>query len=212
MHTPTDPGAPGGVTVFSPDLPLDAEPPTAAAGAGTGRADMVGTAETVGTADPSPVFVDGTGRRRKSWRRLTLVVVAALCGYAVLLGIGFAGGPIPPAALLPIPGVPGNAPDTTGPPAPGADSTTGAPSAAGPSHATGSKNSRASEAAPHTGSSATSAKPPQATTATSPAPPSTTPSAGTSSAPTGTSAATSSPVHGPSATPPSHSHSNTKSH
>lgn len=193
MHTPIDPVPPGGVTDLHPDLPLDA----------------------AGTADPSPVFVDGTGRRRKGWRRLTLVLVAALCGYATLLGIGFAGGPIPPAALLPIPGVPGNAPETASAPPNAPEQATGARSAAGSSPGSGSKRSgapsRPNQAATHTGSPATNtAGVPQPTAVTGTAQPSTTPPETT--APTGTSAATTGPVHGPSATPPSHSHSNTKNH
>lgn len=53
-----------------------------------------------------PVFVDASGRRRKVARRAGLVALAAVAGYAGLLAMSFAGGPIPPNALLPVPGMP----------------------------------------------------------------------------------------------------------
>lgn len=59
-----------------------------------------------GVAPGAPIFVDATGRRRKVARRVSLAVVAVLAGYAGLLAVSFAGGPIPPKALLPVPGIP----------------------------------------------------------------------------------------------------------
>ena len=51
----------------------------------------------------SPVFVDGSGRRR-AWVAWALGAPAALClGYVLLLGFSFAGGPIKPGDLLPLP-------------------------------------------------------------------------------------------------------------
>lgn len=161
----------------------------------------------MGDPAPSvPVFVDGSGRRRKNWRRLTIAVVAALCGYVCLLAVGFAGGPIPPAALLPIPGVPGNsaAPST----APG-NAPTGAPKTPAAHVAT-------SESAKDTGRlpSRAGAEGPTRITATKPAVPQ--PSTTASGivvppAPSGTTVLTpsstvSSTTHGPQGTPPGHSH------
>jgi hypothetical protein len=54
-----------------------------------------------------PVFVDATGRRRRRIRTAGLIVLAAAGAYLVTLGLAFLGGPVPPAALLPINGVSG---------------------------------------------------------------------------------------------------------
>ena len=170
-------------------------------------------------ATASPVFVDSSGRRRKTWRRLTIAVVAALCGYACLLGIGFAGGPIPPAALLPIPGVPGNGPASSASPS----SNAAAPSSAGAETSHGTTSGTAKDPAglfpPRAESSATSAAGSARTSAakpTAPQPSSTASPSGTAALPTtpsGTTAVTPtstvSSTHGPQGTPPSHSHSKT---
>ena len=51
----------------------------------------------------SPVFVDATGRRR-AWVAWALGMGAVVCvGYVLLLGFSFAGGPIRPGDLLPVP-------------------------------------------------------------------------------------------------------------
>jgi hypothetical protein len=64
--------------------------------------------ETQPAAEAEPVFVDASGRRRKLLRRASLIAVVAVSGYAVVLGLSFLGGPLPPNALLPIGGGPGS--------------------------------------------------------------------------------------------------------
>jgi hypothetical protein len=54
----------------------------------------------------APVFVDSSGQRRKLVRRLSIGVVGILGGYVCLIAMSFAGGPIPPGVLLPVPGLP----------------------------------------------------------------------------------------------------------
>lgn len=180
----------------------------------SGAADDAGSLRE--PAPSSPVFVDGSGRRRKTWRRLTIGVVAALCGYACLLGIGFAGGPIPPAALLPIPGVPGNGPATTAPPA-GNASDPSSPGAAGAhaatpksaGHTTGvfgrTTPSHGDAAATDASTRPTTSQPGSTANPSGTAMP-TAPSGTTVVTPSGTASST---THGPQATPPSHSHSKT---
>ena len=180
----------------------------------SGAADGAGSLRE--PASSSPVFVDSSGRRRKTWRRLTIAVVAALCGYTGLLAVGFAGGPIPPAALLPIPGVPGNGPATTAPPA-GKASDPSAPSEA--AHAATSKTGERTAGffgqtgpshagVPTTGASgsigSTTSQPSGANPSGTAVP--TTPSGTTGVNP---SSAVSSTTHGRQTTPPSHSHSKT---
>lgn len=70
------------------------------------------------SAPSGPIFVDASGRRRKLARRASLAAVAVLAGYTGLLAVSFAGGPIPPNALLPVPGIPAGrqqAPASTAP-------------------------------------------------------------------------------------------------
>lgn len=153
--------------------------------------------------EASPVFVDTSGKRRKGWRRVTIAVVGILCGYTVLLGVSFAGGPIPPAALLPVPGVPGN--DAPAP----AKATTGAPAGATPDthSATGaSRGAAGGGPAAATRAASTAAAKPGATT-TNPPQPTTAPTTALQPTPTATSAATT--THGHQTAPPSHSHSKT---
>lgn len=57
-------------------------------------------------AEQVPVFVDATGHRRKMARRISIGAVGLLAGYGGLVAVSFAGGPIPPGALLPVPGLP----------------------------------------------------------------------------------------------------------
>lgn len=197
MQTPsTTPGLSSGVPV------RDAE--GVAGGAGRGP----------GPAPSAPVFVDSSGRRRKTWRRLTIAVVAVLCGYACMLGIGFAGGPIPPAALLPIPGIPGNgpAPSDPGHSSVGADTSRATPGAKDTGRLAG-------PAAPsHSGGPTSDAAKPTRTTAAEPTPPqpSGLPSASGAPVPTPTGTTVVSPAgstsktHGPPATPPGQSRSKTR--
>ncbi|QUQ65836.1 hypothetical protein [Kutzneria sp. CA-103260] len=53
-----------------------------------------------------PVFVDPSGRRRRFLRRLAIAVCALFAAYVVLLCAALSGAPIPPSALLPLPGAP----------------------------------------------------------------------------------------------------------
>jgi hypothetical protein len=82
------------------------------AGSGHARPDYAGSGHArPGRMEPSavpgvPIFVDASGRRRKLARRASVTAVAVLAGYAGLLAVSFAGGPIPPKALLPVPGIP----------------------------------------------------------------------------------------------------------
>lgn len=159
-------------------------------------------------APSSPVFVDGSGQRRKNWRRLTIAVIAALCGYACLLGIGFAGGPIPPAALLPVPGVPGRAPATSAPSPTGSGNHVTVSDTKGTTHSGQAIPSHADRSATGTARSTHSTA-----VSTGASQPSATPTASVSTTPSGTTAVTTkktaSTTHGPPATPPGHSRSKT---
>jgi hypothetical protein len=53
-----------------------------------------------------PVFVDPSGRRRRLVRRLAIAACALLATYTLLLCGALSGAPIPPSALLPLPGMP----------------------------------------------------------------------------------------------------------
>ena len=55
----------------------------------------------------APVFVDASGRRRRWIRRAAVGLGGILCAYGVAVALSFLGGPMPPGALLPIPGLPG---------------------------------------------------------------------------------------------------------
>lgn len=133
-----------------------------------------------------PIFVDSSGRRRKLARRLSLVAVAVLAGYAGLLAVSFAGGPIPPNALLPVPGIPSGrqqAPSSSAPAGavPSGKSSAdhvavgGRSTAGGPEHRASTSGGSAGQSAP--------SQPQPTSAATTPALPPT---------PTGTSAATTS--------------------
>ena len=154
-------------------------------------------------ADPDPVsgpvFVDASGRRRKLARRASLAAVAVLAGYVGLLAVSFAGGPIPPKALLPVPGIPAgrqqapsSAPVNAAVPSakPGAGHGTDSirPTAGGTEHRT---ETRASTSSGSAGQSAPSQPLPTSSAATSAVPPT----------PTGTTAAS---THG-NPTPPGRS-------
>ncbi|HZP51797.1 hypothetical protein [Actinocrinis sp.] len=54
-------------------------------------------------AEP-PVFVDSTGRRRLVIRRVAFGLLVGACAYGVLVVVSILGGPVPPNALLPLPG------------------------------------------------------------------------------------------------------------
>ncbi|GAA0255988.1 hypothetical protein [Cryptosporangium japonicum] len=58
----------------------------------------------------APVFVDTTGKRHRRFRTVGFLAGGVGIAYAAMLGLSFAGGPIAPNALLPIPGVPTAAP------------------------------------------------------------------------------------------------------
>lgn len=58
----------------------------------------------------APVFVDSTGKRRRRLRTVGFLAGGIGAAYAAMLGLSFAGGPVAPNALLPIPGVPTVAP------------------------------------------------------------------------------------------------------
>ncbi|SHN26353.1 hypothetical protein [Cryptosporangium aurantiacum] len=58
----------------------------------------------------APVFVDSTGKRKRRFRTLGFVAGGLGVAYAAMLGLSFAGGPIAPNALLPVPGMPTAAP------------------------------------------------------------------------------------------------------
>jgi hypothetical protein len=75
-----------------------------------------------------PVFVDPSGRRRRLVRRLAIATCALLATYTLLLCAALSGAPIPPSALLPLPGMP----DTVEP-----ATTTDQPAAAAETTATG---------------------------------------------------------------------------
>ncbi|HEU5428382.1 MAG TPA: hypothetical protein VFU74_15990 [Actinocrinis sp.] len=52
----------------------------------------------------APVFVDSTGRRRRLVRRVAFGLLIGACAYGVLVVVSILGGPVPPNALLPLPG------------------------------------------------------------------------------------------------------------
>jgi len=67
-----------------------------------------------------PVFVDTTGKRRRWIRRGSVAVGTVLTAYGVVVALSFLGGPVPPNALLPLPGVPGATTPPGGAASPGA--------------------------------------------------------------------------------------------
>ncbi len=146
-------------------------------------------------APSAAVFVDASGRRRRLIRWLALCALALAGGYGVLIVISLLGGPVPPNALLPVPGVAGAATPTG---APGTTPATNGGSAGadgGPSSGAHGPRVRTS----------TSAAPPSPTAAAS-SPASAAPSAAPS--PTGH-RPTAQPSHGRTASPtstPGHGH------
>ena len=56
-------------------------------------------------AQPAPVFVDSTGRRRRLLRRLAYGFGAFCMVYGGLISLSLAGGPVSPSAVLPFPGL-----------------------------------------------------------------------------------------------------------
>jgi hypothetical protein len=169
-------------------------------------ADFDSNAATEPDAAAGPVFVDASGRRRKVARRAGLVALAAVAGYAGLLGMSFAGGPIPPNVLLPVPGMPSEkAPASSSIAQDGAVTTPASSGAAEHPTATGRSIKPASGGRPESRSTTTAAAPGAATSSAPPAtsaaapPPTPTPTS------TGTSATTSANSHG-NPTPPGHQH------
>jgi hypothetical protein len=144
--------------------------------AGTGTSVVRGRVEELAH---SPVFVDSTGRRR-TWVTWTLGVVAGACvGYLALLGLSFAGGPVTPKQLLPLPGVPDrgvHGADVSGSEGGGASTASGTPGSGGsvpvplPLGATGSAPASVTATTPATGTRTTS-PPTSATSSTLPVPP-----------------------------------------
>jgi hypothetical protein len=59
------------------------------------------------TTHAAPVFVDASGKRRRWVRRGSIATVSVLTAYGIVVALSFLGGPVPPNALLPLPGVPG---------------------------------------------------------------------------------------------------------
>src|SRR5262249_26565236 len=64
-------------------------------------------------AASAPVFVDTTGRRRRAIRNTAFAFLALIAAYGVAVALSFLGGPVPPNALLPIPGPPSAASGST---------------------------------------------------------------------------------------------------
>lgn len=128
-----------------------------------------------GAAPGAPIFVDASGRRRKVARRASLAAVAVLAAYAGLLAVSFAGGPIPPKVLLPVPGIPSGKAQTPASSAHAARSATGstAGKAAGQSSAGGADHRGGIRGTKPGGSPGQSApSEPSPTAASSAAPPS----------------------------------------
>ncbi|WP_430780755.1 hypothetical protein [Actinoplanes sp. G11-F43] len=61
--------------------------------------------EVIAVPEPAPVFVDSTGRRSRLLRRIALAFGVVLIGYAGLVSVSLAGGPISSSAVLPLPGL-----------------------------------------------------------------------------------------------------------
>lgn len=183
------------------DVDADADPDEAP------WADELSEAEPAG-----PIFVDASGRRRKLARRASVAAVAVVAGYAGLLAVSFAGGPIPPNTLLPVPGIPSAkapAPASTSVAGPGGPTSSNAGSAEHPA-AAGRSTGGTSQQRPETHSGSTTTKPgtvapstPQPTSAsTAPAPtaPTTAPSSTLPSA-SSTSHGNPTPGHGHKSSP-----------
>ncbi|MGW0502689.1 hypothetical protein [Micromonospora sp. NPDC003241] len=51
--------------------------------------------------EPSPVFVDPSGRRRRWFRRTAYALGLAGVAYTMMVGISFAGGPVRPDSIIP---------------------------------------------------------------------------------------------------------------
>ncbi len=61
--------------------------------------------EVIMVAQPAPVFVDSTGRRRRLLRRFAYGFTASCMVYGGLISLSLAGGPVSPSAVLPLPGL-----------------------------------------------------------------------------------------------------------
>lgn len=59
--------------------------------------------EVIAVAQPSPVFVDSTGRRRRVLRRVAYGFGALCMLYGGLVSVSLAGGPVSSSAVLPLP-------------------------------------------------------------------------------------------------------------
>ncbi len=59
--------------------------------------------EVIAVAQPSPVFVDSTGRRRRVLRRVAYGFGALCMMYGGLVSVSLAGGPVSSSAVLPLP-------------------------------------------------------------------------------------------------------------
>ena len=110
-----------------------------------------------------PVFVDSSGKRRRWIRRGSVAVVTITTAYGVVVALSFLGGPVPPNALLPLPGIPGA---TTRPG--GATS----PAVAG-GGASGSASSRPGTATPRAGAGPSASPKPSASASAGASPSST---------------------------------------
>ncbi|MDD9379675.1 hypothetical protein M8Z33_24060 [Streptomyces sp. ZAF1911] len=109
---------------------------------GRARPPVSASAPTSASAsDPSPVFVDSSGRRQRRVRRLGWLLVVPAAGYIVLLLSSLFGGPTLSSPLLPLPHPSQAAPDAAPSKAPAASP---APGSAGAPKRTGAAVSGAS--------------------------------------------------------------------
>jgi len=80
----------------------------------------------------SPVFVDASGRRRRTVRRIAVALTSAIVAAVGILVVILLGAPIVPTALLPAPQVNATTPATDNPAAPPA--VAAAPNPSAPRH------------------------------------------------------------------------------
>jgi hypothetical protein len=97
---------------------------------------------------PAPVFVDASGQRRRLIRRAAIGLLGLTCAYGVAVVLSFLGGPVPPNALLPLPGVPNAASSN-----PATPSKANAPAARGTGNAAHAGPGSAGTVTPGTGPS-----------------------------------------------------------
>ncbi|MGR4881353.1 hypothetical protein ACIPUC_18375 [Streptomyces sp. LARHCF249] len=82
---------------------------------------------TAGAAEPSPVFVDSSGRRQRRVRRLGWLLVVPAAGYVVLVLSSLFGGPTLKSPFLPAPRSADAAPSKAPAAEPGSPSASAAP-------------------------------------------------------------------------------------